>query len=181
MARQDEQLMAFAGLWEGFRWTDGTVTRSFCIITTDANRELAELHAEGRAPVSHVTIGKIIAGRAMSGRVAGSRFPTRWPHRRPARTSVARSICGGSASRHQEAQRKPCCAEADGHNLSDSEWRQSGSGYQVRVGGFWFDVPSEAVITGAGRCGPEPDAEHRSEVKVWYVRVFAWGNPASRS
>ena len=76
------------------------------------------------------------------------------------------------------AQRKPCCAEADGHNLSDSEWRQSGSGYQVRVGGFWFDVPSEAVITGAGRCGPEPDAEHRPEAKVWYVRVFAWGEPS---
>jgi putative SOS response-associated peptidase YedK len=64
IARQDEQLMAFAGLWEGFRWTDGTVTRSFCIITTDANAEMAELHAERRAPVSHVTIGKIIAGRA---------------------------------------------------------------------------------------------------------------------
>jgi hypothetical protein len=50
-------------LSKGFRWTDGTVTRSFCIITTDANSEMAELHAEGRAPVSHVTIGKIIAGR----------------------------------------------------------------------------------------------------------------------
>jgi putative SOS response-associated peptidase YedK len=31
-------------LWGGFRWTDGTVTRSFCIITTDANREVPELH-----------------------------------------------------------------------------------------------------------------------------------------
>jgi hypothetical protein len=41
--------MAFAGLWEGFRWTDGTVTRSFCIITTDANVEMAELH--DRMPV----------------------------------------------------------------------------------------------------------------------------------
>jgi putative SOS response-associated peptidase YedK len=57
--------MAFAGLWEGFRWTDGTVTRSFCIIMTDANAEMTELHAEGRAPVSHVTIGKIIAERAV--------------------------------------------------------------------------------------------------------------------
>jgi putative SOS response-associated peptidase YedK len=64
IARQDEQLTAFAGLREGFRWTDGRVTRSFCIITTDAKAEMAELHAEGRAPVSHATIGKIIAGRA---------------------------------------------------------------------------------------------------------------------
>jgi hypothetical protein len=89
-----------------------------------------------------------------------------------------------SSSEHLwwECQRTPgargnCCAEADGHNLNDGEWRQSGSGYQVRVGGYWFDVPSEAVITGAGRCGPEPDAEHRSEAKVWYVRLFAWGQP----
>ena len=49
IARRDEQLMVFAGLWEGFRWTDRTVTRSFCIITTDANREMAELH--DRMPV----------------------------------------------------------------------------------------------------------------------------------
>jgi hypothetical protein len=66
---------------------------------------------------------------------------------------------------------KKCCGEADGHNLSDGEWRQSNSGYQVRVGDHWFDVPPEAVISGAGRCGPEPDAEHRSEAKVWYVRL----------
>jgi hypothetical protein len=25
--------MAFAGLWEGFRWPDGTVTRSFAALT----------------------------------------------------------------------------------------------------------------------------------------------------
>ena len=28
--------MAFAGVWEGYRWPDGTLTRSFAIITTDA-------------------------------------------------------------------------------------------------------------------------------------------------
>ncbi len=36
--------MAFAGLSEGFRWPDGTVTRSFTIITTDASPDVAELH-----------------------------------------------------------------------------------------------------------------------------------------
>ncbi len=41
--------MAFAGLWEGFRWPDGTVTRSFAIITTDASPDVAELH--DRMPV----------------------------------------------------------------------------------------------------------------------------------
>ncbi len=49
IARQDGQPMAFAGLWEGFRWTDGTVTRSFAIITTDASPDVAELH--DRMPV----------------------------------------------------------------------------------------------------------------------------------
>jgi len=49
IARQDGEPMVFAGLWEGFRWPDGTVTRSFAIITTAGNAEMAELH--GRMPV----------------------------------------------------------------------------------------------------------------------------------
>jgi putative SOS response-associated peptidase YedK len=36
--------MAFAGLWESFRWPDETVTRSFTILTTTPNAEMAELH-----------------------------------------------------------------------------------------------------------------------------------------
>jgi putative SOS response-associated peptidase YedK len=35
--------MAFAGLEEGFRWPDGDVTRTFTIITTDANAMVAQL------------------------------------------------------------------------------------------------------------------------------------------
>ncbi len=41
--------MVFAGLWEGYRWPDGTVSRTFAIITTDASPDGAELHA--RMPV----------------------------------------------------------------------------------------------------------------------------------
>jgi putative SOS response-associated peptidase YedK len=41
--------MTFAGLWEGFKWTDGVVLRTFTIITTSANRMMAELH--NRMPV----------------------------------------------------------------------------------------------------------------------------------
>jgi putative SOS response-associated peptidase YedK len=48
-ARQDEQPMAFAGLWESFRWPDETVTRSFTIMTTTPNAEMSELH--DRMPV----------------------------------------------------------------------------------------------------------------------------------
>jgi putative SOS response-associated peptidase YedK len=49
IARQDSQPMAFAGLWESFLWPDETVTRSFTIMTTTPNTEMAELH--DRMPV----------------------------------------------------------------------------------------------------------------------------------
>jgi putative SOS response-associated peptidase YedK len=49
VARQDGQPIAFAGLWESFRWPDETVTRSFVIMTTVPNAEMAELH--DRMPV----------------------------------------------------------------------------------------------------------------------------------
>ena len=41
--------MAFAGLWEGFRWPSGEVTRTFCIITTSANEVMQPIH--DRMPV----------------------------------------------------------------------------------------------------------------------------------
>jgi putative SOS response-associated peptidase YedK len=49
VARVDGQPMAFAGIWDGFRSPDGTVTRSFAIITTGANARLAAIHE--RMPV----------------------------------------------------------------------------------------------------------------------------------
>ena len=41
--------MAFAGLWKGFKWPDGTVLRTFTIITINANETVGELH--NRMPV----------------------------------------------------------------------------------------------------------------------------------
>jgi putative SOS response-associated peptidase YedK len=41
--------MAFAGLWERFRRPSGEVTRTFTIITTSANADMAGLH--DRMPV----------------------------------------------------------------------------------------------------------------------------------
>ena len=49
IARQDSQPIAFAGLWESYRWPDQAVTRSFTILTTTPNAEMAELH--DRMPV----------------------------------------------------------------------------------------------------------------------------------
>ena len=48
-ARADGDLLAMAGLWEGWRGPDGTVLRSFAILTTDANAEMRPVH--GRMPV----------------------------------------------------------------------------------------------------------------------------------
>ncbi|MBW8268881.1 SOS response-associated peptidase [Caldovatus aquaticus] len=45
VARADGAPMAFAGLWEGWRAPDGTVVRSYAIVTTAANAKLAALHA----------------------------------------------------------------------------------------------------------------------------------------
>lgn len=49
IARADGQPLVFAGLWEGWRGADGTVIRSFTIVTTDANPSLRPLHE--RMPV----------------------------------------------------------------------------------------------------------------------------------
>jgi putative SOS response-associated peptidase YedK len=49
IARQDGAPLAFAGLWEGWRDEAGQVLRSFAILTTAANAEMAALHA--RMPV----------------------------------------------------------------------------------------------------------------------------------
>jgi hypothetical protein len=39
-----------------------------------------------------------------------------------------------------------CCAESDGHILRDRAWRQTASGYQVRIADHWWDVPADSVL-----------------------------------
>jgi putative SOS response-associated peptidase YedK len=47
--RADGTPMAWAGLWEGHRDSAGTVTRSYCVITTETNALLSSVH--DRMPV----------------------------------------------------------------------------------------------------------------------------------
>jgi putative SOS response-associated peptidase YedK len=49
ISRNDGRPMAFAGLWEAFKWPNGDITPSYCIITTDANSLVAPIH--DRMPV----------------------------------------------------------------------------------------------------------------------------------
>jgi putative SOS response-associated peptidase YedK len=49
ISRGDGEPMAVAGLWEAFRWPDGTITHTYCIITTAANSLIAPIH--DRMPV----------------------------------------------------------------------------------------------------------------------------------
>jgi putative SOS response-associated peptidase YedK len=49
IARADGAPLVFAGLWEGWRGADGTVMRTFTIVTTQANDALRALHE--RMPV----------------------------------------------------------------------------------------------------------------------------------
>ena len=39
-----------------------------------------------------------------------------------------------------------CCATADGHILSDKDWRTVKDGYEIRQGDHWVPVPPEAVL-----------------------------------
>jgi putative SOS response-associated peptidase YedK len=49
IARADADPMAFAGIWEGWRSPNGDIVRSFAIVTTTANTQMAVLHE--RMPV----------------------------------------------------------------------------------------------------------------------------------
>ncbi len=49
IARTDGSPLALAGLWEGYKWASGEVTRTFSILTTTANRLMQTVH--DRMPV----------------------------------------------------------------------------------------------------------------------------------
>lgn len=48
-SRVDGQVMAYGGLWESYVWSADRIERSFCVITTEATGQLAQIH--DRAPL----------------------------------------------------------------------------------------------------------------------------------
>jgi hypothetical protein len=47
----------------------------------------------------------------------------------------------------------PCCSDADGSVVLDSDWESKDGHYRVRIRDIWWDVPAEAVITEPNRVG----------------------------
>jgi putative SOS response-associated peptidase YedK len=92
IARQDDTTLAFAGLWESFRWPDSEeVTRSFTIVTTTPNAEMSALHS--RMPVIleepdwPVWLGEIEGDHAALMRPAPDGALRTWPVSRAVNTA----------------------------------------------------------------------------------------------
>jgi hypothetical protein len=68
----------------------------------------------------------------------------------------------------------PCCADADGNVVKDSDWESKDGRYKVFLGGEWVNVPPDAVIT-------QPNLDGRTMVwPIWIdgketVRCFMPG------
>lgn len=57
----------------------------------------------------------------------------------------------------------PCCSNADGTALVDSDWDSKDGHYRVRIENQWWDVPDSSVIK-------EPNRDGRTIVWPIYSR-----------
>jgi hypothetical protein len=67
----------------------------------------------------------------------------------------------------------PCCADADGNVVKDSDWRSKDGHYQVFLENQWVDVPDSAVVKAPNLYGP---------TMVWpgaITRSYGGGNTTS--
>ena len=53
-----------------------------------------------------------------------------------------------------KSNKGPCCADADGNVLQDSDWESKDGHYRVFIEGQWFAVPDEAVLKQPNMYGP---------------------------
>jgi hypothetical protein len=77
-------------------------------------------------------------------------------HSRPELNSWFESLKSGKG---------PCCSDADGKALSDTNWEVRGGHYRVQIESQWWEVPDEAVIK-------EPNRAGRTMVWPVYYRVL---------
>ena len=61
----------------------------------------------------------------------------------------------------------PCCSDADGSVVLDTDWETKDGHYRVRIRDKWWDVPAEAVIT-------EPNKVGRT--MVWPIYFWSSGS-----
>ena len=61
----------------------------------------------------------------------------------------------------------PCCSDADGSVVLDSDWESKDGHYRVRIRDKWWDVPAEALIT-------EPNKVGRT--MVWPIYFWSSGS-----
>jgi hypothetical protein len=47
----------------------------------------------------------------------------------------------------------PCCSDADGSVVLDSDWESKDGHYRVRIKDKWWDVPTESVVTEPNKIG----------------------------
>jgi hypothetical protein len=65
---------------------------------------------------------------------------------------------------HLHSGKGPCCSDADGRTVLDSDWEVLNSHYRVFLDGQWLDVPDDAVLT-------QPNLYGRTV--VWPIKMFA--------
>ncbi|HTI88383.1 MAG TPA: hypothetical protein VL966_17410 [Alphaproteobacteria bacterium] len=47
----------------------------------------------------------------------------------------------------QPGTNSPCCSISDCHALDDADWRETDSGYEVRIRGAWVRVPPQRILS----------------------------------
>lgn len=67
-----------------------------------------------------------------------------------------------------QSRKGPCCSDADGSVVKDSDWEARDGHYRVFLEGEWRDVPDEAVVTVPNLYG---------RTMVWPVYYNPMGSP----
>jgi hypothetical protein len=90
----------------------------------------------------------------------------------------------------QRSGRGPCCSDADGTALQDTDWEGTGDidfPFRVQIEGKWWKLPKEAVLPGPNKAGKTivwpiyyrttgPEGSSQSALDRIDIRCFIPGN-----